>query len=275
MSASSAAGAAASSTSSSSRALLLRTSLPPFSLIVGLTGGIGSGKSQARAYLASHRGAVAVDADSLGHRAYAPGGPAYEAVLAAFPSARADDGVSVDRVRLGQAVFGSGGGDAAGAAERRERLNGIVWPAVATLVREELAAGAAAKGAAAAAAGGGDGGASSSPPSSSSSPPAPLVGVVEAALLLEAGWGEWLDGVVLMSVGREEAIRRVRERNGLTEEQAAARVDAQPPPEVRAKLPGVVAVVDSSGPVEATRAKLDAVWEGLLARSGGVGAEMR
>lgn len=233
---------------------LLTSRLPAFSAIIGLTGGIGSGKSQARQYLNS-LGAVAVDADSLGHKAYAPNGPAYDAVIAEFSASILSDGYgsNIDRARLGALIFGT---DEA-SQSRRSKLNSIVWPAVLQLTVEELAAQAQRRLA-------GSAGPGTAEEGHSQPRPTCLVGVVEAALLLEAGWADMMDGVWVMRVPAEEAVSRVMARNNLSLEAASARVASQMPNEDRVRHPGVTAVIDSSGPVEATRRQLKRHWDDLL-----------
>lgn len=177
--------------------------------VVGLTGGICGGKSTICATL-RRAGAATIDCDSLGHDVYAPGTPAHAQVVATFgrgvlaapaegaAGAQDDAATPIDRRALGARVFG----DAAALA----RLNAIVWPAVRAAVEAQLAALAAA-------------------------PDAPRAVFVEAALLLEAGFDKDVctDGVWVAVVPPDVACRRLCARNGLTEEQARARIAAQRP----------------------------------------------
>lgn len=216
---------------------------------IGLTGGLASGKSTALAYLRS-LGAVTVDADALAHTTYEPDGHAFSPLVARFgPSILGPDG-RVDRAALGSAVFGQ--------PEALLALQHIVWPATA-----QAAVGAFLKAAEAA------------------GPPAPgslRIGVLEAALLLEAGWagGEGESGVGLQEVwlvtpgtqpqqAREEAIRRAVARSSgrMTAEQAAARLSSQLPLEAKLAHPACTRVIDSSGPQEETEAQIREAWRRL------------
>jgi dephospho-CoA kinase len=212
---------------------MLRDKLPSFKGILGLCGGVGSGKSTCRAWLAS-QGALCVDCDKLGHASYAPGGPAYAAVVALFPSAVDAPGGVVDRRRLGELVFSD--------PAARSALNAAVWPALFGLVAEELAALAAPRVAA------GEGG---------------LLGVVEAAILLEAGWAPAMDGVWLLDVPQEAAVERLVASRGLTQEAALARVAAQPTAAERLASPSgaaITQVISTGAPLADTQALYSAAW---------------
>src|SRR5271163_4594213 len=106
-------------------------------LTIGLTGGIGSGKSTV-AQILGEFGAPILDADKIAHTTYAPGGPAYDAVIAAFGAGIAAPDRTIDRKKLGALVFQN--------PEQLARLTSIVWPATFESIRRtlgELRAGAA------------------------------------------------------------------------------------------------------------------------------------
>jgi dephospho-CoA kinase len=195
-------------------------------LTIGLTGGIGTGKSEV-ARLLAERGARVVDADRLVHELYQPSQPAYDAVIAAFGTAvLAADG-SIDRARLGQVVFGDD--------EQMRRLTDIVWPLarvrVETIKREEAAAGCA-------------------------------VLVLEAPLLLEAGWRDLVDQVWLVRAPANVVRQRLVERRGLSPETAAARIGARPEPEAsRADV-----VIENDADLGALARRVQAAWLTLVAR---------
>src|ERR1700687_2793295 len=98
-------------------------------LPIGLTGGIGSGKSTAAKILAEF-GAPIIDADKVAHTTYAPGGAAHDAVVAAFGLEIVAPDRTIDRKKLGAIVFGN--------PERLNKLPSIVWPATFTSVRAQL-----------------------------------------------------------------------------------------------------------------------------------------
>ncbi|PPG54835.1 dephospho-CoA kinase [Rathayibacter sp. AY1E9] len=194
--------------------------------LVALTGGIASGKSTVARRLAEH-GAVVVDADVLAREVVEPGEPALAAIAERFgPSVIRADG-ALDRPALGAIVFS----DAAARAD----LNAITHPAV-TLRSQRLFAEAA-----------------------EADPDA--VVVYDVPLLAEGrGAGEF-DEVVVVHAPQHLRIERLVALRALTEEEARARVSSQASDEERLALADVV--IDSSGTLEETLARTDALWERL------------
>ncbi|HEY8490008.1 MAG TPA: dephospho-CoA kinase, partial [Dehalococcoidia bacterium] len=131
----------------------------PHMITIGLTGGIASGKSTISRMLAD-RGAVIIDADRLGHEAYRPGTPAYRRVVEAFGPEIVGPNGEIDRAKLGARVFGN--------PEQMKRLTDIVWPAIRELARERIEA---------------------------ERRRGTRVVVLEAAVLVEAGWFDLVDEV--------------------------------------------------------------------------------
>ncbi|MFI5320308.1 MAG: dephospho-CoA kinase [Myxococcota bacterium] len=192
-------------------------------IVVGLTGGIASGKSTVARELA-RRGARVIDADKLGHRAYEPGSEAQRQVIAAFgPEVRAQDG-TIDRPALGARVFGR--------PDQLKRLTDIVWPEIRRLAQAEIDA-------------------------LRSAEPRAVV-VLEAAVLFEAGWEPLVDETWVVVVERATALRRAVARGGLDAAQVEARIDAQLSNAERAKRARVV--LDNSGDEAALLRQLDAHW---------------
>lgn len=199
-------------------------------IVVGLTGGIASGKSTVARELA-RRGARVIDADKLGHRAYEPGTQAQREVIAAFGSGvRAADG-TIDRAALGALVFGK-------PAELR-RLTDIVWPEIRRLAQAEIAAVRAAE-------------------------PSAVV-VLEAAVLIEAGWEPLVDEIWVTVVERAVAVQRAVARGGLSAAQVEARIDAQLGNDERKQRANVV--LDNSGDEPALVRQLDAQWARVAAQA--------
>jgi phosphopantetheine adenylyltransferase/dephospho-CoA kinase len=195
---------------------------------IGLTGGIASGKSLVSSLLAE-RGAVVIDADRLGHEAYRAGTDCFDRVVAEFGRDVVGTDGEIDRKALGGKVFGD--------AEARKRLEGIVWPALRELARQRI--------------------------EEERSKGADVV-VLEAAVLIEAGWQDLVDEVWVAEAERETAIRRLAGRNGLSREQAEARLDAQLTNEERRR--GAAVVIENNGTVEELRARVDASWSDLRER---------
>jgi dephospho-CoA kinase len=195
---------------------------------VGLTGGIAAGKSTVARALAQ-RGAQVIDADRLGHRVYEPGTRAHHAVVAAFgPGVVAADG-HIDRVALGARVF-------AQPASLR-RLTDIVWPEIRRLAEAEIAA--------------------------IRSERSDAVVVLDAAVLLEAGWEDLVDEIWVVVVDRATAVTRALARGALTAAAVEARIDAQLSNEARSKRADVV--IDNNGDEAALLARVDAQWRRLEA----------
>lgn len=190
--------------------------------VIGLTGGIASGKSTASAYL-RELGAAIVDADAISRASTRRGGAAFEAVCAAFGDILGADG-EIDRRKLGGIVFAD--------EDARRKLNSIVHPAVMAESRAQIE-NARASGV--------------------------KVCILDVPLLFETGMEKLCDETWLIYVPREEQIRRMAERDGLDAVAAAARIDSQMPLEEKLKRADVA--IDSSGTIEQTREKLHRLWE--------------
>jgi dephospho-CoA kinase len=196
-------------------------------VVIGLTGGIASGKSVVSEML-REEGALVIDADKVGHEAYARGSGCYGAVVEAFGRDVVGPDGEIDRKALGGKVFGD--------PAQRKRLEGIVWPWMRRVMEQRLAALRA------------DG--------------VPVV-VLEAAVLIEADWIPIVDRVWLVEVSRDVARERLMARNGLTAEQADARIGAQLTNEERERHAQVV--IDNSGTLEELRQRVRLEWERLQA----------
>lgn len=194
--------------------------------IIGLTGGIGTGKSVVAQILAE-QGAVVLDADRVGHAVYAPGRPAYDDIVAEFGrEVVAEDG-TIDRKKLGPIVFSS--------PEKLARLNAITHPRMKEMMREQLAE--VERGGAA-------------------------VAVLEAALLFDAGWDDLTDEVWVTVVDAETAALRASERSGIPVQQVLERIQkAQMASDERIKRSDVV--IDTSGTLKDTRRRVLAAWNRL------------
>lgn len=188
--------------------------------VIGLTGGIASGKSTvARMFQAL--GAPVIDADLLAREVVAPGTPGLEQVAARFPDCVVDG--ALDRKKLAARIFGD--------AVERAALGAIVHPLIAQAAQARLRALEAA-------------GAS--------------IAMYEAALIVENGLDAQLDGLVVVSAPEADQRRRLAARDGLTDEQARARLAAQLP--LHEKLARATWVVDNGGPVGQTEAQVRHVW---------------
>ena len=200
-------------------------------LTIGLTGGIGSGKSTV-AQILGEFGAPILDADKVAHTTYAPGAPAYEAVIAAFGAQVVAADRTIDRKKLGSIVFGN--------PERLNQLTSIVWPATRESIRRNVA----------------DLRASG----------AKLPIVVEAAILIEANWQSLFDEIWLVRASREQVVARIEGQRGLKPAETEARIRAQLSDEERAKH--ATLVIENNGSLEELREMLKTVWSEALKRNG-------
>ena len=193
-------------------------------MIIGLTGGIASGKSTAAAYL-GEKGASVIDADKLGHQAYEPDTDAFAQVVAVFgPEVVGADG-QIDRKVLGGKVFGD--------PAALDRLTGIIWPEIGRLALAEFEVARAAR------------------------PDAPIV--LEAAVMLEAGWEPMVDEVWVVIVEPDTAVARATARDGVEEEAVRKRIAAQLSNDERRAKADIV--IDNSGDEAALLVQLDAQWK--------------
>jgi dephospho-CoA kinase len=201
-------------------------------LRVGLTGGIGSGKSEVSRRLAE-RGAVVIDADVAAREVVVPGSPGLARIAEAFGVGVLRPDGSLNRERLGEIVFSDPG--------LRAKLNEIVHP----LVREWMQAAEEAAVRAAA-------------------PPGPVV-VHDVPLLAESRGRAGFDVVIVVDVPPEAQAERLVRLRGMPAEQARARMAAQASREQRLALADIV--IDNSGSLEDLGRRVGEVWADLERRA--------
>jgi dephospho-CoA kinase len=200
-------------------------------LTIGLTGGIGSGKSTV-AQILGEFGAPILDADKVAHTTYAPGASAYDAVIAAFGAEIVAPDRTIDRKKLGAVVFGK--------PEQLNKLTSIVWPATRAGISRNIA--------------------------ELRSGGAKLPIVVEAAILIEANWQPLFDEIWLVRAPREQVISRIEVQRGLKPDETEARIRAQLSDEERAKH--ATLIIENNGSLEELRELLKEVWAEALTRNG-------
>lgn len=198
-------------------------------ILLGLTGGIGSGKSTVGRMLAE-RGAVIVDADELSRRAVAPGMPAHERIRQRFGDRVVAEDGTVDREALANLVFSD--------PEARRDLEAIVHPEVFRLLQEVVTDHAEED----------------------------TVVVFDAPLLVETGFDHACDLVVVVSSPVEVRMRRLEER-GMGPEEARRRIEAQTAPEAREARADVV--IPNGGTLEELERRVDGLWERLRRHAAG------
>jgi dephospho-CoA kinase len=198
-------------------------------LLVGLTGGIGAGKSTVAGLLAE-RGAIVIDADSIVHELQRPGTPVFRAILERFGDAVVAPDGSLARERLADIVFSD--------EDARSALSAIVHPAVYEVMAERIA-GVKDK---------------------------DEVVVLDIPLLAESGGGGGMDFVVVVEAAEDARVARVVTDRGLDQEAVRARMGAQASSEQREALADVV--IRNDGTLDDLRAQVDALWSTLSARRG-------
>ncbi len=198
-------------------------------LVVGLTGGICSGKSTVAAMFA-RLGAAVIDADRVAHELQEPGQPLYEAIVSAFGREVVGEDGRIDRRKLGAMVFAD--------PKARVRLEDILHPAIVEecerRIQEAGTSGAA-------------------------------VCLLDAALLIESGRQARFDMVILVEASEAVQIDRLMARMGLSRDEALQRIRLQMPREEKRRHASLV--IENGGPLEETERQVKAAWERLSAEA--------
>jgi dephospho-CoA kinase len=193
--------------------------------VIGLTGGIGSGKSTVSKYL-QELGAVLIDADKVGHAAYQPDTETWREVVATFGQQILTSDGNIDRKKLGAIVFSN--------PESLEKLNRIVHPRMYEMMKAQI---------------------------DEYRQQGVKVVVLEAAILLEASWTPLVDEVWVTVAPESTVVERTKERTGLPEEQILARIRSQMSSEERAKHADVV--ISNDGSMDELKIKVKELWRGI------------
>lgn len=190
--------------------------------VIGLTGGIATGKSTVASFFAE-KGAMVIDADLLSREAVSPGSQALQAIVALFgPEMLLPDG-SLDRKRLGRVVFAE--------AEKRRRLENIIHPEIRRLAEERIA---------------------------HAVETGHRVVFYMAPLLIESGASDRVDEIWVVTVSPDVQLKRLLERDGLSREEAERIISSQMP--LAEKESHGSLVIDNSGTPEETRNLLAEIW---------------
>jgi dephospho-CoA kinase len=191
--------------------------------VIGLTGGIGSGKSTVAKYLAE-LGAKIIDSDDVGHDAFLGGSPMYDDVVAEFGKGILGPDGEIDRKKLGAVVFND--------RPKLDRLNNIMWPRMKEMVRRQIAdyrrQGVKAV-------------------------------VVEVPLLIESGWTDLVEEVWVVVASEATVVRRLKEQRKQSEEETLRRIRSQLSNEERIKRADIV--IHNDGTPEEMKAKVREAWK--------------
>ena len=188
---------------------------------VGLTGGIGTGKSLVSDIL-NKLGAHVISGDALGHEAYLPGTKGFGQVVGAFGEEIVGDDGFVDRKKLGPIVFSD--------PANLDLLNSIMHPLIYEMIKDRIKAVSG----------------------------VPLI-VVEAAVLIEANWQDLTDEIWLAKSNQEVVIERVQLRNNFTREEIIKRIQSQMSNDEREKHSDIV--IDNNGTIEQLEEKVKTLWQ--------------
>lgn len=196
-------------------------------LQVGLTGGIGSGKSTVAGYFMG-KGAYVVDFDRLAHQTQDPGSPAWDQIVKSFGKDVLNNDGTVNRSRLGEIVFGD--------REKLHILNDIVHPAVLMKWREHV--------------------------DDILKRRSDAVVIADIPLLIETGWQDFFDVVILVHVSPDVQVSRIMARNGCSRREALDRVDSQMP--IDDKIVYADFVIHNETSLRDTARRVDEIWVTLI-----------
>jgi len=191
--------------------------------VIGLTGGIGSGKSTVSRFLAE-LGAVILNADEVGHEAFKPDTEIWREVVAAFGRQIVTPNGNIDRRKLGETVFNN--------PESRARLNQIMHPWMYAQVKAQL---------------------------EEYRRQGTRVVVLEAPLLLEAGWTSLADEVWVTTAPEATMLKRLEERTGMSQAESLTRIRSQLPSAERVRHANVVINTDCD--LDELRSKVKELWQ--------------
>lgn len=196
-------------------------------LNIGLTGGIGSGKSTVARFLEG-KGAVHLDIDRLVHELEKPGGPVWKAITESFGTEILGPDRSIDRDRLGDLVFRE--------PAKRELLNRIVHPAVYRAWKDRV--------------------------QEIGKTREDAIIVSDIPLLIEVGWEKEVDLILLVHIPPDEQVRRVMKRNGISRQESLERLRSQMP--IDDKIRYARFVIRNEGSLEETERQIDLLWPRLV-----------
>lgn len=193
--------------------------------VIGLTGGIASGKSTVSTLLKS-LGAVIIDADEISRKVMKKNTKVFDEIVEYFGDNILDKDGNIDRQKLGQIVFSN--------VDDLKILNDITHPAIINEIKKNLLI--------------------------LSKKKEPIV-VIDAALLLESGLDNLTDKIWLVKASEETQLKRLMKRDNIDERQAINRIKSQMP--LKEKLKYADKIIDNDGNIEYTKKQVDNFWKEL------------
>jgi len=200
-------------------------------LIVGLTGGIVSGKNTV-AKMFKDLGAKIVDADELGHKVILPHKPSWEKIVKLFGKDLLKEDLKIDRKKLGRIVFNN--------QKLLKKLNEITHPEIIKLIRKEI----------------------SLVKNKTLKNRKEKILIINAALIYEAKIDNLMDKIIVVYINEEKQIERLMERNNLSAQESLKRIKSQTPLKEKVKMADYV--IDNSNSLDKTREQVEKIWENFV-----------
>ena len=198
-------------------------------LIVGLTGGIVSGKSTV-ALMFKDLGAKIVDADKLGHSVILPHKPAWEKIVKIFGKDVLQNDLTIDREKLGKIVFAN--------QSLLKKLNDITHPEITKIIKKEIDS------------------------LKNKTYNQKKILIIDAALIYEAKIDRLMDKIIVVYIDEDEQIKRLIKRNNLSKDEALQRIKSQMPIEEKVKMADYV--IDNSNSLDKTKKQVEKIWKNLV-----------
>jgi len=198
-------------------------------LIIGLTGGIVSGKSTV-ARMFKDLGAKIVDADKLGHKVILPQGTAYKRIIEVFGQDILQKDQTINREKLGKIVFAK--------QNLLKKLNKITHPEIIKLIKKEINL------------------------AKDNSKEEKKILIIDAALIYETKIDRLMDKIIVVCLDEEEQLKRLIKRNNLSEKEALQKIKSQIP--LKEKIEIADYVIDNSNSLDKTKEQAERIWQELI-----------
>ncbi|NCO24182.1 MAG: dephospho-CoA kinase [Candidatus Infernicultor aquiphilus] len=198
-------------------------------MIIGLTGGIVSGKSTV-ARMFKDLGAKIVDADKLGHQVILPPGAAWKRIIKIFGKDILQKDQTINREKLGKIVFAN--------QNLLKKLNKITHPEIIKLIKKEISL------------------------AKNNSKEEKKILIIDAALIYETKIDRLMDKIIVVYLDEEKQLKRLKKRNNLAEKEALQKIKSQIP--LKEKIERADYVIDNDDTLDKTRKQVEKIWEELM-----------
>jgi dephospho-CoA kinase len=198
-------------------------------LIIGLTGGIVSGKSTV-ARMFKDLGAKIVDADKLGHKVILPQGAAWKRIIKIFGKDILQKDQTINREKLGKIVFAN--------QNLLKKLNKITHPEIIKLIKKEISL------------------------AKDNSKEEKKILIIDAALIYETKIDRLMDKIIVVYLDEEEQLKRLIKRNNLSEKEALQKIKSQIP--LKEKIEIADYVIDNSNSLDKTKEQVETIWQEIV-----------